>query len=230
MVPHFWPQMTCILRICNISRDKNQYLKLAHKQWKELESFGRCLSSPETRTTSSCSAERRTCALSVFLFKATWLRVPFPSCLFTPFPSLRVHLPWPALVPASSWPQHMTTASAFPEDNPSVNRTLSSLTQSGPRSWISRRKNPSDSGLPLGYGSAVIFLSGPIISGHREPDYTKGSRQMSPLLCERRRFQDPQKVKNSIHQLRPTWLNFSNHHKGSGVSGREQRVQSWRGG
>lgn len=186
----------------------------------------------KTRTASSCSTERRTWALSVFLFKPTWLRVPFPpACSLRSliFESIFLGQLF-QLVPAPSWPHRTTTASAFPEDNPPVNRTLSSLTKSGSRSWISRRKNQSDSGLPLGYGSAVIFLSGPAISSHREPDDTKVSRQRSPLLCERRRFQNPQKVKDSIHQLRPTWLNFSNHHKGSGVSGREQRVQSWWGG
>lgn len=231
MVPHFWPQMTCILRILTFQETKttiSNWHTNNEKGWKALGDA--CLYQKQEPPLLAPQREGH-----VFrLFSSS--RPHGFSCLFPPACSLHSLLfesiflgQLFQLVQASSWPHHTTTASAVPEDSPSGNRTLSSLTQSVSRFWISRRKNHSDAGLPLGYGSTVILLSGPVISGHREPDYTNVSRQRSPLLCERR-FQNPQKVKYSIHQLRPTWLNFSNRHKGSGFSGREQRVESWRGG
>lgn len=141
---------------------------------------------PETRTTPSRSLERRTCATSIFLFKATWLLMPFPLLLHsTPFSSR------PSSSAGSSnlckHPHDLTTqwqSQPFHEENPSGNRTLSSLTQSVSRFWISRRKNQSDTGLALGYGSAVTFPTGPVISAPREPGCIKVSRQRSPLLVK----------------------------------------------
>lgn len=148
---------------------------------------------PETRTTPSCSPERRTCARSIFLFKATWLLMPFPMLVHSiPFSSR------PSSLAGSSnlckHPHDLTTqwqSQLFHEENPCGNRTLSSLTQPVSRFWISRRKNQSDTGLAL-YGSAVMFPTGPVISAHRDPGCIQVSRQRSPLLCERRRFQNPQ--------------------------------------
>lgn len=77
----FWPQMTCILRILTF-----QETKTTISNWHTNNEVGRLWEMPvSTRNKNHLfllPREKDTCLRLFFLFKATWLLMPFSSCLF----------------------------------------------------------------------------------------------------------------------------------------------------
>lgn len=207
MVPHFWPQMTCILRILTFQETKTyHYFENNWKRFQGRSTGDACLCKQEPPL---LALERKVTCLQSISSKAT------PIAFFLHY---LIPLPFPFSSGPSSSASSSTCAgilmtspgrqpSSVPEDSPSGNRTLKLTWLSRIRFLIWKNHLAFRASLCFESVSKLIF---PKWSSHLWPqgaNYTSVSRQRSPLLCER--VQNPQKVKYSIHQLRPTWLNFS---------------------
>lgn len=151
MVPHFWPQMTCILRT-NISGDKKPLSQTGTQIMKRVEGFGRCLSLLQKQEPPFLLPREKDTVSSIFLQGHMASHAFF--LLPVHLSSLRVHLPqllFPTCAGILMTSPHDDSLSRSWRQLPLLGTELpASLTSPWFRFWISRRKNHSYTRPPSG--------------------------------------------------------------------------------